>query len=444
MNKTRILETSLLVLLFSFSQGCMSEADLVEEEGVTDVQENSSGSVREELLYVACVNVGGQDPDFLAVVGAEDDDQANFSKIIHRVDMPGIGDELHHFGYNSDRTKLLVPGLFSGRIHLVNVDDDPEQPYIESYHDNLVPDSNYIVPHTVIAMPDDSYLVTMIGSNTADTSPGGVVRLDANGEFVAPFGPPSNRGVTSAPPTYMYDIGINEDRNRMISTTFGLPGNVAPGITVSGLGNEVYVWDYQAEQVIQTVDLGPGTGALEVRWLSHGSSIGFTNAPGTSEIWRWDDEDNDGYYTFGVAISLPAGSIPTDMLLSEDDRFLYVANWMGNNVMQYDISDPFNPILTGQVTIPHAQMMRLSPDGKRLYVTNSLLSTWDDDPLTGQARNEDYGIFRVVINTKVGGMTLDNKFFVDLDNVQKKNTVGAARPHQIFFDPNVPAAFGHH
>jgi selenium-binding protein 1 len=287
-------------------------------------------------------------------------------------------------------------------------------------------------------------MVSMIGSNTTTSGPGGVVRLDSSGQFVAPFGPPSNRTLSTAPPTYMYDIGINVDRNRMITTTFGLPGNVAPGITVSGLGNEVYVWDYQAEQVIQTVDLGPGTGALEVRWLHDGSSVGFTNAPGTSEIWRWEDLDNDGYYNFAVAIALPAGSIPTDMLLSEDDKYLYVANWMGNNVMQYDISDPFNPVYVSQVTIPHAQMMRLSPDDKRLYVTNSLLSTWDDDPLTGETRNQDYGIWRVNINTRNGGMSLDSNFFVDFDSVQKKNTVGQARPHQIFFDPGVPEEFGAH
>jgi methanethiol oxidase len=441
--KNKPLNTGLLILVLCTSQqACMGDLDTA--EGLDELQQESRGTAREELLYVVAVDVGGQDPDFLAVVGADPNDSSTHSQIIHRVDMPDIGDELHHFGYNIDQTKLVVPGLFSGRIHMVNVEEDPKQPFIESYHDNLIPQSGYIVPHTVIGTPDGGYMVSMIGSNTTTSGPGGVVRLDADGQFVAPFGPPSNRTLGSTPPTYMYDIGINVARNRMITTTFGLPGNVAPGITVSGLGNEVYVWDYQAEQVIQTVDLGPGTGALEVRWLHDGSSIGFTNAPGTSEIWRWEDLDNDGYYNFAVAIALPAGSIPTDMLLSEDDKYLYVANWMGNNVMQYNISDPFNPVFVSQVTVPHAQMLRLSPDGKRLYVTNSLLSTWDDDPLTGETRNQNYGIWRVRINTKFGGMSLDNSFFVDMDSVQKKNTVGQARPHQIFFDPGVPEEFGAH
>src|SRR5690606_37949403 len=104
-----------------------------------------------------------------------------------------------------------------------------------------------------------------------------------------------------------------------------------------GLGDEVYVWDFKERTVLQVVELGPNTGALEVRWLHEmGSTIGFTNAPGTSEIWRWHDLDLDGHYEFDLAITLPPGSVPTDILLSADDKYLYVSNWVGNNVMQFD------------------------------------------------------------------------------------------------------------
>jgi hypothetical protein len=79
------------------------------------------------------------------------------------------------------------------------------------------------------------------------------------------------------------------------------------------------------------------------------------------------------------------------------------------------------------------------PAGVTLLLNRNNLTRW-----RGQARR-DYGIFRVNTNPTWGtGMTLDPYFFVDLDNVQKQNTVGAARPHQIFFDPGVPEEFGHH
>lgn len=401
---------------------------------------------RERLLYIGCVDVGGEDPDFMLVVGADPDDPETYGKIVHRTDMPDLGDELHHYGFNVFQTRMLVPGLFSGRLHLLDIETDPARPALLSTHGNLKGDSGYEVPHTVIGMPDGGYLVSMIGNTLDPAGPGGLVLLDENAQVVSSFGPAAERADADTPPHYMYDVGINLLRNRMVTTTFGLPKDVGGSLNPDGLGNEVYVWDYKERKVLQTVDLGPKTGALEVRWLEDpGVPIGFTNAPGTSEIWRWEDMDLDGVYEFELAIKLPEGSVPTDMLLSSDDKFLYVSNWMAGNVMQYDIRDPFNPVLVDQVDIPDSQMMRLSPDNRRLYVTNSLLSTWDDSEFPeGVTRNQQYGIFLIDVDHENGGMTLNPDFHIDLMNVQKKNTVGAARPHQVFFDPGVLREFGAH
>ena len=84
----------------------------------------------------------------------------------------------------------------------------------------------------------------------------------------------------------------------------------------------------------------------------------------------------------------------TDLLVSMDDRYLYFSNWLHGDVRQYDISDPAKPKLTGQLFVGGLigkapefrgkklgggpQMLQLSLDGKRLYVTNSLLSVWDN------------------------------------------------------------------
>jgi len=39
----------------------------------------------------------------------------------------------------------------------------------------------------------------------------------------------------------------------------------------------------------------------------------------------------------------------TDILISLDDQFLYLSNWIHGDVRQYDISDRANPKLVGQV-----------------------------------------------------------------------------------------------
>src|SRR2546425_3171626 len=80
------------------------------------------------------------------------------------------------------------------------------------------------------------------------------------------------------------------------------------------------------------------------------------------------------------------GAVPplvTDINLSLDDRFLYVSCWGTGELRQYDVSDPFNPTLTGSVRIgglvnptPHPkggavqgapQVVEGSRDGRRIY-----------------------------------------------------------------------------
>ena len=41
----------------------------------------------------------------------------------------------------------------------------------------------------------------------------------------------------------------------------------------------------------------------------------------------------------------------TDIVLSMDDRFLYLSNWLHGDLRQYDVSDPANPRLTGRLLL---------------------------------------------------------------------------------------------
>ena len=86
----------------------------------------------------------------------------------------------------------------------------------------------------------------------------------------------------------------------------------------------------------------------------------------------------------------------SDIVLSLDDRFLYVSCWGTGELRQYDVSDPFRPKLNGSVRIggivkrtPHPadasrplnggpQMVELSRDGRRVYFTNGLYSPVDE------------------------------------------------------------------
>ena len=94
--------------------------------------------------------------------------------------------------------------------------------------------------------------------------------------------------------------------------------------------------------MIQTADLGAHSGALEVRFIRKpGVRRAFINTPGTNAIWLADDDDRDGVFEFQQVLGPDDGLVlPADMLLSYDEKHMYVTNWFGNTVQQFDIRDP--------------------------------------------------------------------------------------------------------
>jgi selenium-binding protein 1 len=409
----------------------------------------NGGNRQERFLYVSTIAQSPNDPDFIAVIGA-DPRRADFGKIVNRIDMPNVGDELHHFGYSADQKRLLVPGLFSGRINVFDIKGGGKRMTLRTVNDQLVAKSGYVVPHGVMYMSKGKALVTMIGAANSTTTPGGIVEIDdRTGAFLEHFGPGPVRGPSQAAPKYMYDFEALHEANRGISTTFGPPALCGGGIDPTCLGGEVAVWDVKQRKVIQTADLGAHSGALMVHWINqHGVRRAFINTPGTNAVWLADDDDHNGVYDFQQVLGPEDGLVlPADMLLSHDDKYMYVTNWFGNNVQQFDLTDPFNPVLKATVAVPHPNMLRLSRDDRRLYVTNSLLTPWDNDPDFGSPRNNDYGIWGFDVNKSTGALTPfkpGGGAWVSFTNVEKKTTTGPAGPHMMLFDPSIPLVPGEH
>src|SRR5215208_3514804 len=104
----------------------------------------------EKLAYVAVLNPnaalnldGDRRPDAVGVVDV-DPESETYGQIVGRVEMPNTGDELHHFGWNAcssalcpyaphphiERRYLIVPGLRSSRMHIIDTKPDPRAPRI--------------------------------------------------------------------------------------------------------------------------------------------------------------------------------------------------------------------------------------------------------------------------------------------------------------------------
>src|SRR3712207_4035486 len=106
--------------------------------------------------------------------------------------MPNAGDEVHHFGWNAcsatlcpyaphphvERRYLLVPGLKSSHIHILDTKPDPKQPEIVKVIEanELHERTGYSRPHTVHCGPDGIYMSAL---GTPDgNGPGGVFVMD--------------------------------------------------------------------------------------------------------------------------------------------------------------------------------------------------------------------------------------------------------------------------
>src|SRR5262245_41494841 len=171
-------------------------------------------------------------------------------------------------------------------------------------------------------------------------------------------------------------------------------------------------------------------------------------------MWHREGSGRSATWKIHKAIDIPAetasaddlppllkgfGAVPplvTDINLSVDDKFLYVSCWGTGKFLQFDVTDPFHPRLTGSVRLggivsraAHQarggkplsggpQMVEISRDGRRAYVTNSLYSPWDaqfyPDGINGWMAKLD--------TSPQGGMALDTRCFTEFESL---------RPHQV-------------
>jgi selenium-binding protein 1 len=416
----------------------------------------------EKLAYVVATYAGTErrKPDYLATIDV-DPGSATYSQVIHRLKMPNVGDELHHFGWNAcasceagcSRRYLIVPGLTSSRIHVVDT-LDPRAPKMHKVIEPAdVHKAKLSAPHTVHCLADGRIMISMLG-NDKGNAPGGFLMLNDKFEVAGSW------AADQAGMKFNYDFWYQPRHNVMVSSEWAAPNTVRAGFKLDDLkagkyGQHLHFWDWKEHRLIKSIDLGAdGLIPLEVRFHHNPASThGFVGAALSSVMWHWHKEGNDWTVEKVITVppvkdvkgwDIPVPGLITDLVLSMDDRFLYFSNWLHGDVRQYDVSDPAHPKLTaqlwlggvlgnapnfhGQKLVGGPQMLQLSLDGKRLYVTNSLYSPWDNQFYPQIAGQGSY-LLQIDCDTQKGGMRLNNRFHVDFG----KEPDGPARAHEIRF-----------
>ena len=428
----------------------------------------------ENYAYTLMLSPDFSQGDGLAVVDVNPKSK-DYGKIVHQVIMPNKGDEFHHFGWNAcssalsplsghaflERRYLIIPGIRSSRIYIVDTKDGPTKAKIHKIvePEEVFRKTGYSRPHTIHCGPEGIYVSTLGGGGPDGTDgPPGIFIMDCE-----TFDVIGRYEIDRGSQDKQYDFWWNLPRDYMVSSEWALPPQFENGIVAEDLlsnkyGHRLHFWNLRERQNVQTIDLGENHQmALEVRPAHDpakeygfcGVVVDTTNLEGS--IWTWWREGGKFHAKKTATISpepaekdlLPPllqgfGAVPpliTDIDLSLDDRFLYVSCWGTGEMRQYDVSDPMKPELAGSVHIggiarrtKHSngqdyrggpQMVEISRDGKRVYWTNSLYSTWDDqfypDGVPGAMVKADVG--------ENGGLTLDDKFWVEFPD--------GYRSHQI-------------
>jgi selenium-binding protein 1 len=427
----------------------------------------------EALAYVAMFDPTRTQPDGIAVVDV-DPASKTYATIVGQLAMPNTGDELHHFGWNAcssclcpnaphphmERRYLVVPGLRSSRIHIIDTQPDPRHPAMARIIEpaELAECTGYTRPHTVHCGPAGIY-VTALG-NAEGKGPGGIMLLDQES-----FEPLGQWEVERGPQHFAYDGWWHLGYDTMVTSEWGTPDMIEDGLVPeillgSRYGRRLHFWDLTKRKHLQEIDFGEEHQLVFELRPAHDptKAYGFVNCvislkDLSSSIWTWY-RDGDKWAVRKV-IDIPAEPADPDLLppmlkgfkavpplvtdidLSMDDRFLYVSCWGTGDFLQYDVSDPFAPKQTGRVRIggivsrathPAAggaalnggpQMVEVSRDGRRVYFTNSLYGAVDP-----QFYPEGIDGWMVKLDAAPeGGIAFDPRFFL--------RWPAGHRPHQV-------------
>jgi methanethiol oxidase len=266
------------------------------------------------------------------------------------------------------------------------------------------------------------------------------------------------------PQYFAYDAWWHLGHDTMVTSEWGTPDTFENGLVPEVLlgskyGRRLHFWDLTRRKHLQEIDFGAESQLVFELRPAHDPSkaYGFVNCVVSlkdlsSSIWVWYRDGSK--WAVKKVIEIPAepadaeklppaikgfGACPplvTDIDLSVDDRYLYVSCWGTGDLQQYDVSDPFNPKLTGKLRIggivaraahPRAsqplnggpQMVEVSRDGKRIYFTNSLYG-----PVDPQFYPDGLKGWMVKVDAKPGGgIALDRDFFIEWPD--------GFRPHQV-------------
>jgi selenium-binding protein 1 len=337
---------------------------------------------QEDYLYVWALGEKGlgDGSDKLVTIDAKPG-SAKYGKVIHKVSVGSRG-EAHHMGLTDDRRFLWAGGLDDSKIYVFDIAKDPAKPRLVKTIADLPAKTGYVGPHTFYALPG-RMLVQALSNSKDHGGVTGMAVYNTKGELVTKYPMPTEGGGDG----YGYDVAVNPRKNVLLTSSFSGWNNymmdfgklVNDPEAMKRFGNTMVVWDLKAMKPTKVLSV-PGA-PLEIRWsLKQGDNWAVTATALTSKLWLVKQDASGEWQGQAVAdIGDPAKiPLPVDISIAADGKGLWVNTFMDGKTRYFDLSDPAKPVQTYEKVIgKQANMISQSWDGKRVYISSSLLANWD-------------------------------------------------------------------
>ena len=262
----------------------------------------------ETLAYVAAFDPDRKTPDAIAVVDVDPEvqDLLDRSSARRRCRTPATscitsaGTPARPACARTRRTPhverryLVVPGLRSSRIHILDTKPDPKKPKIVKVIEPARSPSKagYTRPHTVHCGPEGIYVAAL--GNREGKGPGGIFLMDHE-----TFDVRGQWEMDRGPQHFAYDAWWHLGHDTMVTSEWGTPDTFENGLIPEVLlgakyGRRLHFWDLHKRKHLQTIDFGDKYQLVFELRPAHDptKAYGFVNCVISlenlsSSIWTW-------------------------------------------------------------------------------------------------------------------------------------------------------------
>jgi hypothetical protein len=308
-----------------------------------------------EYLMVWTGDADRQQSDFLAVVDS-DEGSKTFGKVVATAPVGSVGNEPHHVPNESFPGGLLFAnGFLSSRTFVFDI-HDPLKPRL-AHVDEPGVGRTLKYAHSYYKRPDGSVVTTYQVQSATGTPPGGLVLLDANGNFVreTTAADPSESRCTILP----YGVSGKADIDRLVTTTYSMMAYKNDPLPRE---NCIQIWRMSDLQLLKTIVLPETPTDKETFVVANGNALTweprFLHDKGGAQLFVVTLRGSV-YFSEDITAANPQFRVVYDLgdtiagvpIITKNDKFLIVPLVFENRLVVINIADPLHPHEVGSVKL---------------------------------------------------------------------------------------------